>query len=93
MGHKEKQLALADLVRPDLRYGLHVNLIGHGRAVCRAHKPLCETCLLAGECAQRQATLEAVTGRNMLVGAVAPTRSRSPRRTPAKQAPRVMKTA
>jgi len=42
--HKQLQAVLADLVPPVLRYSLHVNLIQHGREVCRAVKPLCEEC-------------------------------------------------
>lgn len=38
LDHKKLQRVLADLV-PPLRYSLHVNLIEHGRAVCRAPKP------------------------------------------------------
>lgn len=46
LDHKKLQKVLADLVPPPLRYSLHVNLIEHGRAVCRATKPLCEECEL-----------------------------------------------
>ena len=36
---------------PPARYlGGHVNLIEHGRAVCRARNPLCENCPLAAVC-------------------------------------------
>ena len=34
-GHKKLQGDLADLVPPNLRHGLHVNLVQHGRTVCR----------------------------------------------------------
>ncbi len=50
LDHKKLQKVLADLVPPPLRYSLHVNLIEHGRAVCRAPKPLCEACELRPFC-------------------------------------------
>jgi endonuclease-3 len=33
-----------------LRYTLHVNLVVHGRTVCRSRKPRCETCILVSRC-------------------------------------------
>ena len=48
--HKELQAVLAELVPPNLRYSLHVNLIAHGREICRAQKPLCGECDLKGLC-------------------------------------------
>jgi endonuclease III len=41
---------LAELVRPELRYGLHVNAVWHGRSVCRALDPRCEACVLLTRC-------------------------------------------
>lgn len=52
MDHKQLQAALVDLVPQNLRYSLHVNLLVHGREVCRAQKPLCEQCDLRGFCGQ-----------------------------------------
>jgi endonuclease-3 len=40
------------LVPPELRYELHVLLIGHGRTVCTAHGPRCEECGLEDLCPQ-----------------------------------------
>ena len=48
--HKQLQSVLADLVPPNLRYSLHVNLVSHGREICRAQKPLCSECDLKGFC-------------------------------------------
>ena len=42
LDHKKLQRELAELMPPNLRYSLHVNLVEHGRAVCRSPKPLCE---------------------------------------------------
>jgi len=42
---------LRDLVPPDIRYDLHLALIAHGRTVCRARGPACETCVLRRRCA------------------------------------------
>ncbi len=37
-------------VPPELRFSFHVQLIRHGRAVCRAGRPACDTCALGGLC-------------------------------------------
>jgi endonuclease III len=39
LDHKKLQVVLADLLPPNLRYSLHVNLIQHGRDVCRRPRP------------------------------------------------------
>jgi endonuclease III len=41
---------LEALVPPELRYGLHVNAIAHGRAVCRSVAPTCESCPIRNYC-------------------------------------------
>jgi DNA-cytosine methyltransferase len=46
LDHKQLQRILADLIPPNLRYSLHVNLVAHGRRVCRAVKPDCHSCEL-----------------------------------------------
>jgi DNA (cytosine-5)-methyltransferase 1 len=51
LDHKRLQKILADLVPPNLRYSLHVNLIEHGRAVCKAIRPVCGQCELRNFCA------------------------------------------
>src|SRR5262249_9655322 len=51
LDHKKLQAELADLVPPNLRYSLQVNLVAHGREVCRAARPLCERCELRNFCA------------------------------------------
>jgi DNA (cytosine-5)-methyltransferase 1 len=51
LDHKRLQAELADLVPPNLRYSLHVNLVMHGREVCRTGRPLCEQCELRNLCA------------------------------------------
>lgn len=38
------------LVPPEWYYPLHLNLIRHGRQVCRARRPLCEQCVLRDLC-------------------------------------------
>ncbi|MGD2152933.1 MAG: hypothetical protein PVG79_06660 [Gemmatimonadales bacterium] len=37
-------------VPPELRFSFHVQLIRHGRAICRAVRPACDTCVLGGLC-------------------------------------------
>ena len=41
---------LQDLVPIEYRYSLHVNMVIHGREVCRSKRPLCEKCFLAKMC-------------------------------------------
>lgn len=38
------------LGEPETFYSLHLNLIQHGRQVCLARKPRCESCVLQDEC-------------------------------------------
>lgn len=37
-------------VRPDLRFQLHMQLITHGRQICKARRPLCGECPLSEDC-------------------------------------------
>jgi len=46
---------LESVVPPKLYYPLHLNLIEHGRAICKAGKPRCEMCPLRGICAYYRA--------------------------------------
>jgi endonuclease-3 len=48
-GDKAHRL-LAHRVPPDIRYDLHIALITHGRTVCKAQRPRCETCVLLDLC-------------------------------------------
>jgi len=41
---------LNEIVPPELRYELHVLLIGHGRTVCAARQPRCGECALVDLC-------------------------------------------
>lgn len=41
---------LESVVSPEEVYPFHVNLILHGRRVCKAQRPRCETCVLAPRC-------------------------------------------
>jgi len=50
MDHKKLQVVLDDIVPPNLRYSLHVNLVCHGRKICRAGRPACGDCDLARFC-------------------------------------------
>lgn len=50
LDHKELQAVLADLIPPNIRYSLHVNLVEHGREVCKAPTPDCQRCEFRGFC-------------------------------------------
>lgn len=76
LDHKKLQVVLADLAPPNLRYSLHVNLVQHGREVCKAVRPLCGNCELRNFCSYyRQAevarveTLDAPTAADLFAGA------------------------
>jgi endonuclease-3 len=51
VGPARLQELLAAIVPPDRILSLHLNLIRHGRLVCRARTPRCVDCLLAAGCA------------------------------------------
>jgi len=41
---------LEAVVPPEIYYPFHLNLIAHGRAVCHARAPRCDSCVLRDEC-------------------------------------------
>lgn len=45
--------------RPDTFYAMHLNLIRHGREICKARRPRCEICPLQAECDYYQEMKEA----------------------------------
>ncbi len=38
------------MVEPELRFQLHMQLITHGRQICKARRPLCDQCPLSEQC-------------------------------------------
>ena len=44
------QNSIQKRVPSEIRYKLHVNLVAHGRAICRARNPLCNSCVLSDIC-------------------------------------------
>jgi DNA (cytosine-5)-methyltransferase 1 len=50
LDHKQLQTAFADLVPPNLRQSLHVNLLIHGQDVCKSLRPLCDRCEIRNFC-------------------------------------------
>lgn len=51
LGHKKLQLILPPLIPPHLRYGLHVDLVAHGRSICHFRQPVCGECQVRRYCA------------------------------------------
>ncbi len=47
---EQAHVILESLVPGEICYVLHLNLIEHGRHVCKAGRPLCETCTIRGFC-------------------------------------------
>jgi len=41
---------LEQLIPPGLRYSFHVDCISHGREICRASRPICESCSVKRYC-------------------------------------------
>jgi len=50
LDHKQLQAVLACLIPPNLCYSLHVNLLVHGREICRSPRPLCDRCEIRNFC-------------------------------------------
>lgn len=50
LGHKTRQALLPPLVPPELRRDLHVNLVVHGRQMCRYSRPRCVDCPIRRDC-------------------------------------------
>lgn len=50
LDHKGLQAVLAEAVPPNLRRSLHVNLVVHGREVCKAVAPRCDRCEIRKFC-------------------------------------------
>lgn len=42
---------LEDMLEPEQRYTFHINMITHGRRVCKAQRPQCEMCVVQRWCA------------------------------------------
>jgi endonuclease III len=55
-------LMMEELVPAHLRVPLHVALIRHGRSVCRAGRPSCESCVLQNLCPTAPRYLQGSTG-------------------------------
>jgi endonuclease-3 len=49
---------LEAILPPEIYYPFHLNLIAHGRAVCHARAPRCDSCILRDECAYYAASIE-----------------------------------
>ncbi len=45
---------LEELLPPEIYYTFHLNLIAHGREVCKSQRPLCATCILREHCGYYQ---------------------------------------
>ena len=50
LDHKKAQIRLSDMFPKKLRYSLHVNMISHGRKICRKSNPDCKSCIISGFC-------------------------------------------
>jgi endonuclease-3 len=50
LNDQDAHLAMEKLIPAGKHYSLHVNLIRHGRLLCRPRDPKCETCTLIDHC-------------------------------------------
>jgi len=64
LDHKQLQTVLAELVPPNLRYSLHVNLLIHGREVCKSPRPACEACEIRNFCSKYRQAQAAKSARS-----------------------------
>ncbi|HYP21327.1 MAG TPA: endonuclease III, partial [Chloroflexia bacterium] len=56
---------LEEMLEPEQRYTFHINMITHGRRVCKAQRPLCETCVVQAWCAYfHQARVQGLGARD-----------------------------
>ncbi|NHJ46833.1 MAG: endonuclease III [Asgard group archaeon] len=47
---EKTQEAMKSIISDEDKYNFHLNLIEHGRKICKASKPLCEKCFLTDVC-------------------------------------------
>lgn len=47
---EETEAILESLLPPAARYAFHLNVIAHGRLICKAQRPRCALCVLACRC-------------------------------------------
>jgi DNA (cytosine-5)-methyltransferase 1 len=59
-GRKQAHDPFQDAVAPKIRHRLHMNLVHHGRAVCREQRPRCGDCVLVSFCATGQKAVAAL---------------------------------
>lgn len=65
LNHKTAQDVLSALFPKNLRYGLHVNMVAHGRTICRERgRPLCEDCELRKFCLRFRREVATSTGEH-----------------------------
>jgi len=50
-------------VEPDQVYPFHIAFITHGRQVCKAQRPLCKECIVAGNCPSREELMALTEGK------------------------------
>ncbi|HUV05306.1 MAG TPA: endonuclease III [Armatimonadota bacterium] len=48
---------LQEMIPGELMYSLHINLVTHGRRVCKARNPACDVCVLLPACPWRERVL------------------------------------
>jgi len=48
---------MESLIPPNKHYSLHINLIRHGRTICRPHNPQCDQCSLQEQCQYSQSQM------------------------------------
>lgn len=54
---------LESQIRPEAVYSFHVNMVRHGREVCRAGRPRCRECVLLSECVYGEREVRTAGGR------------------------------
>jgi len=52
---------MESMVQPDLRFQLHMQLITHGRQICKARRPRCGDCPLSARCPSSTAVTDEIS--------------------------------
>jgi len=59
---EQAHFVLEKLLPAEIYYPFHMNLIAHGRQVCKSQRPRCEVCVLRGHCNSFQGKVQLTPG-------------------------------
>jgi endonuclease-3 len=62
---EKAHVVLEEMLEPEQRYTFHINMITHGRKVCKAQRPLCEVCVVRDWCDYYRNTRTLFSGKDL----------------------------